>query len=143
MEQNKINLTNRTEIPVRFSEIDVLGILWHGHNVKFFEDGREAFSKQFGLGYLDIIKHKLTIPLIEINVEFKRIVKYGDAVIVDTTFVNAAAAKIIFDYKIHRMSDGALTAQGRTTQVFMDLNHELYPTMPAFFEDWKRKYGIQ
>ena len=37
-------LTNRTTFRVRFSEIDSMQIVWHGEYVRYFEDGREAFS---------------------------------------------------------------------------------------------------
>ena len=47
-------LSSKIEIPIRFSEVDSLRVVWHGHYVKFFEDGRETFGKEFGLGYLDI-----------------------------------------------------------------------------------------
>lgn len=132
-------LTNRTEVPVRFSEIDALGIVWHGHYLKFFEDGREAFGKEFKLGYLDVYAYKYATPLININVDFKKIVKYGDNVAVETTFINSPAAKIIFEYKVYRLSDNELVASGTSTQVFMTLDHELHITVPAFFEEWKKK----
>ncbi len=132
-------LTNRTEVPVRFSEIDALGIVWHGHYLKFFEDGREAFGQQYELGYLDVYKHKFALPLIRLNVDFKKIVKYGDSVIIETTYVDSPAAKVVFKYKIFRLSDNELVATGETTQVFMTLKHELYISMPVFFEEWKKR----
>ena len=133
-------LMNRTEIPVRFSEVDALGIVWHGHYLKFFEDGREAFGRQYELGYLDIHKQEFLVPLVNINVDFKRTVKYGDTIIIETTFINSPAAKIIFNYKLYRTSDSAIVATGESTQIFMDLKHELYITMPEFFLEWKKKY---
>lgn len=42
-------LTDRTTIKVRFSEIDSMQIVWHGEYVRYFEDGREAFGKRYGL----------------------------------------------------------------------------------------------
>ena len=132
----------RTEVLVRFSEVDALGIIWHGHYVKFFEDGREAFGKQYGLGYLDVYKHKFATPLVNLNVDFKKTVRYGDSVIIETTFINSAAAKIIFLYKIFRVSDGELVTTGESTQVFINLEHELFITNPPFFEEWKRKYSL-
>ena len=132
-------LTNRTEVPVRFSEIDALGIVWHGHYLKFFEDGREAFGKQYELGYLDVYKHKFALPLIRINVDFKKIVKYGDSVVIETTYIDSPAAKVVFKYKIFRLSDNELVATGESTQIFMTLKHELYITMPVFFEEWKKR----
>ena len=131
-------LINRTEIPLRFSEMDALGIAWHGHYVKFFEDGREAFGKQYNIGYLDVYKHKLAIPLVNLTVDFKKTVKYGDSLIIETTYINSPAAKIIFQYKIFRVSDGELVATGESTQVFINMEHELIMTNPPFYEEWKK-----
>lgn len=135
-------LVNRTKVAVRFSEIDALGIVWHGHYITYFEDGREAFGKQFGLSYLDIYKNKFATPLVNINVDFKKTVKIGDSVIIETTYIDSPAAKIIFEYKIFRESDNELVASGTSTQVFMNLEHELYITMPDFFTEWKKKNVI-
>jgi acyl-CoA thioester hydrolase len=145
LEQKKTNvdtLMNRTEVVVRFSEIDALGIVWHGHYLKFFEDGREAFGRQYGLGYMDVYNQKFAVPLVNINVDFKKTVKYGDKVIIETTFINDLASKIIFNYDLFRASDGELVAKGSSTQVFITLDHELYITIPPFFEEWKRKHKL-
>jgi acyl-CoA thioester hydrolase len=136
------HLVNRTEVDVRFSEIDALGIVWHGHYLKFFEDGREAFGRQYGLGYMDVYKEKFAVPLVNINVDFKKTVKYGDRIIIETTFLNSPASKIIFNYNLYRASDGELVAKGESTQVFITLDHELYIIVPAFFEEWKRKNNL-
>lgn len=135
-----MQLINRTEVPVRFSEVDALGIVWHGHYLKFFEDGREAFGKQYELGYLDIHRQQFVVPLVNLNIDFKKTVKYGDTIIIETTYIDSPAAKIIFTYKLYRASDQALVATGESTQVFMDLKQELYITLPDFFQAWKKKH---
>lgn len=135
-------LKHTTTVPVRFSEVDALGIVWHGHYIKFFEDGREAFGKAYGLGYLDVYNHQFATPLVNIQVDFKKTVKYGDQVEIETTYIPSPAAKIIFRYRIKRISDGEVVATGESTQVFMNLNHELYITNPPFFEEWKKKNGL-
>lgn len=132
-------LINTTIVPVRFSEVDALGIVWHGHYLKFFEDGREAFGREYELGYLDVYKNNFATPLVKINVDFKKIVKYGDHVKIVTTYIHSPAAKIIFNYAIYRESDGELVATGESTQVFMNLQHELHIVVPEFFENWKKK----
>ncbi len=135
-------ITNRTHTNVRFSEVDALGIVWHGHYIKFFEDGREAFGKQFGLSYLDVYKLDFLTPIVNINVDYKKTVMYGDSVFIDTTFVDSPAAKIIFQYLIFRQSDNELAASGQSTQVFVNKQHQLCITIPPFFEEWKKKNGI-
>ena len=48
------SLVGKTSLRVRFSEVDSMQIVWHGEYVRYFEDGREAFGREFaGLGYMD------------------------------------------------------------------------------------------
>ena len=61
------NLVCKTEVLVRFNEADPLGIVWHGHYIRYFEDGREDFGKQFGIGYLDFYKNGLVIPVVNVD----------------------------------------------------------------------------
>ena len=138
----KIELVNKKEISVRFSEVDSLQIVWHGNYIKYFEDGREAFGKEFGLGYLDVYKNGLLIPVVKVECEYKYPVKYGEKIIIETEFINCDEAKIQFQYTIFRKSDNKLVATGKSTQVFLDSHYELYLTLPPFYENWKRKMGL-
>jgi len=135
-------LTDRTEIKVRFGEVDSMGIVWHGNYVKYIEEGRESFGHRYGISYLDIYNHKVMAPVVNMNIDFKKQVQYGDHLIIETTYHDSASAKIIFTYKIFRKSDKALVATAETTQVFIDLNHEMVLYPPQFVLDWKRKVGL-
>lgn len=136
-------LKNLVEIPIKFSEVDSLRVVWHGNFVRYFEDGREAFGKQYQFGYLDIYKHDLAVPLIDLQVNFKRVLEYGDTAVIETRFVNSPAAKIIFEYTISSAKYGYVACTGKTTQVFMNpVTKELYITMPPFFEKWKKHWRI-
>ena len=136
-------LKNTTEISIKFSEVDSLRVVWHGHYVRYFEDGREAFGKQYKLGYLDVYEHGLAVPLIDLEVKFKRILEYGDSAIIETTFINSPAAKLIFEYKITSAKHGYVACTGRSTQVFMaPASKELHITVPPFIEEWKKKWGL-
>lgn len=136
-------LTNITEVKVRFNEIDSMGILWHGHYVKYFEDGREAFGKQYDLGYFQVYEQGFMIPLIDLNCQFKSPIRYGDKVLVKTMFVNSPAAKIIFKYELYNKDSGVIYAKGRSEQVFLNKEKELHITIPPFFKDWKVTHGIE
>ena len=60
-------LSNTKEVTVRFSECDALKMVWHGNYVKYFEDGREEFGKEYEMGYLDMYdKTGLAVPIIHI-----------------------------------------------------------------------------
>ena len=43
-------LTAQVEIPIRFSEVDSMGIVWHGSYAAYVEEAREAFGVKYNLG---------------------------------------------------------------------------------------------
>lgn len=135
-------LTSRKEIHVRFNEVDSLHIVWHGHYITYFEDGREAFGQEFGLSYMDVFNQGYKVPLVHIECQFKRPIGYGDKVEIQTTFVNSLAAKIIYQYEIRNPETKQVLATGRSEQVFLDTNNQLYLVNPDFYLDWKKKMGL-
>jgi acyl-CoA thioester hydrolase len=136
-------LTESVNVLVRFNEADPLGIVWHGHYVRYFEDGREAFGEKYGLRYLDIYEHGYTVPVVKVECNYRRSLRYGDRVIVETTYINTPAAKVKFEYKLFNAATGELVADGSTIQVFLAIaDSTLQLTMPAFFEAWKQTHGL-
>lgn len=133
-------LVNTTEVDVRFSEVDSLRVVWHGNYLLYFELGREAFGKQYDLEYLQVYDKGFVVPLVKTMVEHKSPLVYGDTAIIETTFIDNPAAKMVFKYRIFCKSTGKLAATGETTQVFVDNDGELCITMPPFFEEWKKAY---
>jgi acyl-CoA thioester hydrolase len=140
----KINqLISYTEIPVRFSEIDSMQIVWHGNYIKYMEEGREAFGKKYGIGYMDWKSMGFMVPLIKVSCDFRKPLQYGDTALVETRLVDTDAAKIIYSFRILRASDRELMATGESVQVFLDMNKELQFTVPNFFHDWKVKHSLR
>lgn len=135
-------LSSRTEVPVRFSEVDSLHVVWHGHYVKFLEDGREAFGNKYDLHYLDVYENGLVTPITNMNVDYKLPLRYGESAIIDTYYIDTAAAKIYFEYEIYRSEDHRLAATGFTEQVFLDTQYELQLAIPPYFQEWKKKWGL-
>ncbi len=135
-------LVNITSSKVRFSEVDSMHIVWHGNYVKFLEDGREAFGSEFGLGYYDVYGHGFMTPIVKVDIDYKRQVKYGDEVEIKTIYENVDAAKICFRYELRRKSDNAIVIKAKTTQVFLDKEGELQITNPSFYVEWKKKMGL-
>ena len=135
-------LKDRTEVKVRFGEVDSMGIVWHGNYVKYIEEGRESFGKKYGISYLDIYANKVMAPVVNMNIDFKKQVQYGDILIRETEFVDKPAAKIVFQFKIFRKSDDMLVATAESTQVFIDMNREMLLYPPQFVLEWKHKVGL-
>lgn len=135
-----IILSEKTEVRVRFNEADPLGIVWHGHYIRYFEDGREAFGNKYGLGYLDFYKQGFIVPVVSVHCDYKKSLRYGDRVVIETTYTSSEAAKMKFNYRLFNAATGELVASGYSVQVFLDKNtSDLQLTNPPFFEAWKMK----
>ena len=128
---------------VRFSEVDSLRIVWHGHYIRYFEDAREAFGQKYNISYLEVYDKGYAIPLVNISCDFKRPLKYGDKVRVVCRYINSPAAKIIFFYQAFLNDTEVVVAEGKSIQVFLDLNNELQLYAPQFYLDWKTNNGIE
>lgn len=139
------SLVNRIKIRVRFSEVDAMRVVWHGEYVRYFEDGREAFGREFGgLNYTTITDHGYYIPITKLELDYVMPLQHGDTAIVETRFINSKGAKIIMEYIIYRESDMAIAALGRSLQLFTGTHdNKLEINTPEFFIEWKEKWGLK
>jgi acyl-CoA thioester hydrolase len=138
---NQRSLSHTTFVSVRFSECDPLSIVWHGNYVRYFEDGREAFGKAFDFSYLEIYSQNgLAVPLVHLEMDYKKSVSFGEKLRVETTMVDDPAAKIVFEYKIFNHLN-EVVCTGKTVQAFVHMEKkELQICTPSFFETWKEKH---
>jgi acyl-CoA thioester hydrolase len=121
----------------------MLGIVWHGHYVRYFEDGREAFGNQYNLGYLDFYNNGYVVPIVNIQCDYKRFLRYGDRIIIETTYTPNLSAKINFQYRILNAATEEVIVTGSTIQVFLSSDTlTLQLTNPDFFREWKTKLGL-
>lgn len=139
---NNEELICLTQSQVRFSEVDSMGVVWHGNYVRYFEDGREAFGNKYGISYLDFAREGIVIPLVKINCDYKKPLKYGDTATIVTRFVNCDAAKLQYEYTIYRNNTREVVATGSSVQVFLNPDMELLLDFPPFFLEWKKKLHL-
>ena len=130
------------ELEVRFSEIDMMQVVWHGAYALYFEDAREAFGAKYGLTYMGYVDHGYFAPIVEQTIQYKKPIRYGMKPRIDIIYRPTESAKIVFDYEIHDMADESLIATGRSIQVFMDMEYNLVWDNPEFFLEWKKRWGI-
>lgn len=132
-----ITITRR----VRFSEIDSMRRVWHGRYVTYFEDGREAFGRQFsGIGYADMQREGIYAPIYDIHVRCLAPLSLDDEFSIKTTYVYHLGARLDFKYEIRRLSDSTLCCEGSTTQLFIDPTGQLMTERPDFFQHWQQEH---
>ncbi len=135
-------LTASKKFEIRFSEVDSMNIVWHGSYPLYFEDAREEFGKQYGLGYMTIFNNGYYAPLVELSFKYKKPLLYEMSPIIIITYIPTESAKIVFDYEIIDDRDKTVLATGHSVQVFMDRDYQLVWDTPEFYKKWKHKWAV-
>ena len=72
-------LKSEKNFDIRFSEVDSMGIVWHGSYALYLEDAREQFGRDYHLEYLYIFDQGYYAPLVELHMEYKRPLRYKNS----------------------------------------------------------------
>ncbi len=127
-------------IEIRFSEVDMMKVVWHGAYPLYLEDAREAFGAKYDLTYQGYIDNEHYAPIVDMQIQYKQPLRYGTKARIDIVYRPTEAAKIVFDYEIRDAQTEALYCKARTVQVFMDLDYKLILNNPEFFAKWKERW---
>ena len=116
-----VNLPTATiEIQIPFHDVDLLGIVWHGHYIKYFEIARCALFDQIDYGYERMGESGYSWPVIDVRVRYPQPAKFGDLILVKAT-VAEWENRLKVDYEITKKTNGQRLTKGFTVQVAIEL----------------------
>jgi acyl-CoA thioester hydrolase len=121
-------MPHETHLKVRFCEVDLYQVVWHGHYISWFEVGRNELTSRFGLDTMQLMEVGLMAPVINLSCKFKLPARYDDEVMIQTTMQRSETAKLIFHYMV--MRDTEILAEGSTTHVITDLKGTMLYKVP-------------
>lgn len=116
---------NHFSFRVRYAETDQMGVVYHSNYVDYLEIGRTEWLRKLGFTYKEMEEKGIILPVIHLQIDYKKSAKYDDLLTIETKLVNRPVVKIAFDYKI-RNESGELLAEASTVLAFMD-KHALKP----------------
>lgn len=125
------------ELRVRYGETDQMGVVYHGNYAQYFEVGRVEWLRKFGISYKQMEESGIMLPVISLNVKYKRPARYDDLIKVRTELVKIPSATIEFNYEIVN-DKNELLVTGNTTLVFMDINKNRPTRCPQYLLDQLR-----
>lgn len=108
-------------VRVRYAETDQMGVVYHGNYAQYFEMGRVEWLRNLGVSYKWMEENGVMLPVVTLNMNYKRPAKYDDLLTVRTIFKNQSSVKIEFDYEIYNEANELLTT-GYSMLVFVDVN---------------------
>ncbi len=112
----------KSEIKVRYSETDAMGIVHHSRYYPWFELARDEYIKSLGFKYSEMEKEGLLIPLIESEARYKLGARYDDELSVTCRLIKMTYVRCTFMYEVIRKNDGALLTTGKTSHAFCNKN---------------------
>lgn len=108
------------KIRVRYSETDQMGVVYHGNYAQYFEMGRVEWLRNIGISYKWMEKNGVMLPVVSLNMNYKKPAHYDDLLLVKTIFKSQSGVKIEFDYEIYN-EQGELLTIANSILVFVDM----------------------
>jgi acyl-CoA thioester hydrolase len=110
----------QAEVVVRYAETDMMGVVYHGSYLPWFEVGRTHLLRQHGVVYRQLEAEGFFLPVLEVGVRYLRPARYDDTITIVTTLREKPVLRIRLDYEVRRGDE--LLATGQTTHAFIDRN---------------------
>jgi acyl-CoA thioester hydrolase len=112
-------LQSRAQVTVRYAETDMMGIVYHGSYLPWFEIGRTTLLKEIGVPYRQLEADGYRLPVLEVTAKYLRPAVYDDALTIVTTMREKPLLRIRLEYEVFRGEE--LLATGCSLHAFVDL----------------------
>ncbi|MFW6044369.1 MAG: acyl-CoA thioesterase [Planctomycetota bacterium] len=128
--------TNRR---VAFSEVDPMGILWHGRYASYFELANEKLGRRCGMSYEDFRREDLRAPMVQFHVDYFASPVLAETVTICAQLIWNEGARLNVEYKVVK-ENGTLAASGYTVQMFVTAEGEPLLTSPELLLNCREKW---
>lgn len=121
-----------SEILVRYSETDMMGIVYHANYLPWLEIGRTEMLRERGLPYSEIEARGVLLPVLSININYRKPARYDETITIITRMPQKPFVKISLEYELKRGDE--LLATASSAHAFMNREAQAIKT-PRFFLD--------
>jgi acyl-CoA thioester hydrolase len=121
---------HQTRVKVRFTEVDLYQVVWHGHYLSWFEVSRNELARRFGLDPLQLMEAGFLAPVVELHCQFKEPARPNDEVVIQTGMQRSELANLIFTYTVFHAETNRVLATGSTVHVLTDAKGTLLYQIP-------------
>ena len=111
-------IESRSQVTVRYAETDMMGVVYHGSYLPWFEVGRTTLLKEMGLAYRQLEAEGYRLPVLEVAAKYFRPALYDDVITIVTRIHDKPLLRIRLEYEVRRGEE--LLATGFTVHAFID-----------------------
>lgn len=105
---------------MRYAETDQMGVVHHAAYVPWLEQGRVDWLEHLDLRYSELEKSGVLFPVTDISISYRRPLRFGEVVEVETWLTQLASRKLTFTYRVYGNGDRRVRASGLTVHVPQD-----------------------
>jgi acyl-CoA thioester hydrolase len=114
-----------TELRVRYSETDQMGVVYYANYLVWFEVGRVEFMRSLGFDYKQMeVEDGCILPVVEATCRYKAPARYDDEILIEACPILLRGSLLKFSYRIIRASNARegqlLLAEGETAHFVCD-----------------------
>ena len=124
----------RTQLTVRFGDIDEAGFVYYPRLVHYFHVAMEEFFAHIlGVEYPSFIaEHRLGLPTAHLEVDFHRPLHYGDHLEIEVTIDKVGNTSIGWCYRIFRPDETEPATEAHLVTVNMDMDTHTKKEIPTW-----------
>ncbi|MFC4560042.1 acyl-CoA thioesterase [Virgibacillus kekensis] len=125
---------------VQYKDTDQMGIAHHGNYVTWFEVGRTEWMREYGMSYHKMEALGLLLPVINVNVDYKKSAKFDDCVAIFSSVANYSPVRLEFAYEARKISEDEFlqeSNEGETVEPLGELLARGSTTHMWVKQDWK------
>ncbi|MFC4411241.1 acyl-CoA thioesterase [Chungangia koreensis] len=127
------------EIEVRYAETDQMGVVYHANYLVWMEIGRTSLIQDLGFTYHQLEADGYVSPVTDLNIQYKKAVKYGDRPTVRTWVETHGKLRTVYGYEIVH-EDGTLAATAKSEHVVIRKDNSRPVPLSKLDPEWNAKY---
>jgi acyl-CoA thioester hydrolase len=132
-------LVSEKQIEVRYAETDQMGVVYHANYLVWFELGRTQLIKDLGFEYAEMEKKGVLSPVVDLQISYKKSLKYGQKAIVKTCVKSVGPIKVVYSYEVYN-DEGDLCSIGESTHVVVSKEGFKPLKFKKEFPEWYAAY---
>ncbi len=128
-------LAAEIEFDVAFNDVDMVGVVWHGHYLRYLENARWALMNRLDYGLDRMLASGHAWPIVDLQAKYLKPARFGERLRARASLIEWEH-RLALNYLITDVANGMRILRGRTVQVAVDgRTGELQFDCPADFVD--------
>jgi acyl-CoA thioester hydrolase len=103
------------EIRVCYADTDAGGVVYYGHYLRFFEQGRMGFLRERGFSVKELHDGGTFLPVVHLEMDYLAPAVLDDLIRVETAVLEMSGGTFTLNQRVVRLSDGRTLVDGKVT----------------------------